>query len=181
MNRGVWWAIQLKGLQRIGHDWATKHACTQEKWNNLASCTELHDELALWLQVQMVGGWDLRDNVLVLTSAQHSPAAETTPKDQGVGNGGQSRRKCVPDPEICGRRSPGYRSPIPRLVFSGCCRARFKVQEGRNTDRYQKCVLAACNQRNKFGLSSGSCSTTFKEWDCRAFIHSAFQSRNFTL
>ena len=40
--------------------------------------------------------------------------------------------------------------PIPGLVFSGCCRASFKRQEGRNTDCYQKFVLAASNQRNKF-------------------------------
>ena len=92
----------------------------------------------------------MRDNILVLTSARHSPAAETAPKDQGVGNGGWSRGKCVPDPERCGRRSPGYRPPIPGLVFSGCCRASFKGQEGRNTDCYQKFVLAASNQRNKF-------------------------------
>ena len=26
MNRGPWWAIQSIGLQRIGHDWATKHS-----------------------------------------------------------------------------------------------------------------------------------------------------------
>lgn len=116
MNWGAWWATTQSAVNDW-HDWATKHARTQGKWNNLASCTEF----AWWTSIvasSSDGGrgeiWEIiylywQVLSIALLQRQH-------PKTTGVGNGFGAGGKCVSDPERCGRRSPDT-APCPRTHF----------------------------------------------------------------